>query len=680
MSVERINGNPNQPLVGSQSGNRTVSSTSEAPEYPEYEGEYGNDVPVTGAQVSESEAPPSDIPPPLEEGGDLASRYEWVQAELERLDELFEHQADLEDLAAEGVQGAQPLLDELHQRQDYYEDMQKEAEHLGELVSDVNLDSPDYDSDNLTNDFERSIGTDPYNPDTDRDGYTDFFERWLMRNNREYGWMDPNNADANRNGVIDGVELPDSVARNVPGGARPDSGDGILGGAILGSGGGPGGTDGVDSQSQPAQWHPPADDAHHVQASGGNSTIPDDGKESVVTVSGDVTLRRQDRNLVIETGSGTITVAGYFGENGDPARIVHLEGEITNLHFVNLNAGELSGIAGEDGYAVAGVYIANAPEASHITSSFDPFEGAVPFEDSDGERRYLVNGRAGTFRIPEVVDGKEVKQVFVTRENDDIVVTLKDNTGQEIRKFRLVGGADEVTGEPHLITFQGHNKGLLFDATDLPVSFRGGEGNDLFKGLGYADLGKGNDTAIAEVSDSSLYREVHFVGGEGDDTLSGGNSSDRLEGGSGMDILYSGLGVDTDVMLGGGGSDFIIGQFAEGRYRIDGGGGANNVSNVFGPNVQGIHSGPSQGTAVLDHVDEMLGGPGVSQTRRDHLEEVRDITDIGRTQVADQARDLVLGYLRGAVARREADYGITSGQEFDGDNLFSPSNDEDETP
>jgi hypothetical protein len=57
----------------------------------------------------------------------------------------------------------------------------------------------DSDHDGLLDDFERKIGTDPYNPDTDGDGLMDPMEL-------QYS-MDPNDWDTDNDMLIDGVEF-----------------------------------------------------------------------------------------------------------------------------------------------------------------------------------------------------------------------------------------------------------------------------------------------------------------------------------------------------------------------------------------------------------------------------------------------------------------------------------------
>ena len=87
-------------------------------------------------------------------------------------------------------------------------------------------------------------------------------------------------------------------------------------------------------------------------------------------------------------------------------------------------------------------------------------------------------------------------------------------------------------------------------------------GNDIvvsFGGNNYADLGFGNDIAIA------CNREASFFGGMGDDTLIGGVGNDWLMGYDGADVLVGGKGddfiifdIDDEVVSGGKGQDTFV--------------------------------------------------------------------------------------------------------------------------
>lgn len=676
MSVNGVNGSQGNPnVVGVQSQGTTVSNTSTTPSTEPQ-------APLVQGQASQTESTQSEIPSPVEEGGDLAERYAFVEQELERLEDLDGIEArreELEVLLESDVpsvkEAAQAALDELDRLVEYQETLEKEEERLEGLLSDVDLDNPiDKDGDGLTDDFERVLGSNPYSNDTDHDGILDSAEvavrdgKVQLKEILGYEWTDINNGDADHNGVVDGNQLPLELrAQFVPGVTIPGTGGPGTGGTTVETGTG-GETAGV--QTRPLLWTSTTTDANQVNASGGNQTVADNGRETVVNLSGEVTFDKDGRNLLIGTEDGTtITMLNFFDEEGKAVRILHIEGEITAIEYkqgiypADLGAVDLNG----DGYADAGVRIASGPPPENVSYDIDPFEGRVPYTDVDGERRYDVTEASGFFEIPEMAadaegNVKEVKQVYWTQEGGDVVVELKGKDGELIRRFRLIGGAARALGENPPIKFKGHDKGLLGVAIDLPIWFVAGDGNDMYKGLGHFEGGKGSDIARAEVSDSSHYQAVTFDMGEGDDNASGGNLADRIDGGAGMDIIYSGMGADTDVMNGGADDDIIIGQVADGRYIIDGGGGDYNISNISGPNAENVH-GPAEGLAVLDLLGEKLG-EDLEGDRRDRLEEAKDWIEMGQASLSDQIRDLVLQELgREAGTRQVDDYGIESTRE-----------------
>jgi RTX calcium-binding nonapeptide repeat (4 copies) len=77
----------------------------------------------------------------------------------------------------------------------------------------------------------------------------------------------------------------------------------------------------------------------------------------------------------------------------------------------------------------------------------------------------------------------------------------------------------------------------------VPVTMRGGAGNDILRG------GSGADKLIGGSGDDTL------VGGRGDDLLYGGIGNDKLIGGPGNDTLIGGPG--DDILIGGPGDDVL---------------------------------------------------------------------------------------------------------------------------
>jgi hypothetical protein len=87
------------------------------------------------------------------------------------------------------------------------------------------------------------------------------------------------------------------------------------------------------------------------------------------------------------------------------------------------------------------------------------------------------------------------------------------------------------------------DKVRVANAVKVPVTMRGGPGNDLLVG------GSGPDKLIGGDGDDRL------LGWRGDDLLYGGPGDDVLLGGSGNDLLRGGPGMDT--LNGGGGEDGV---------------------------------------------------------------------------------------------------------------------------
>ena len=108
------------------------------------------------------------------------------------------------------------------------------ADNINAVYTEQGL-QPDSDGDGLSDSLERELGTDPYHRDTDRDGYSDYFE-WYFRNEG----FDPRNEDkpalscrdsADRNGSGLSVCEEDFIDASS---TSPDSaGDGIPDGLAL---------------------------------------------------------------------------------------------------------------------------------------------------------------------------------------------------------------------------------------------------------------------------------------------------------------------------------------------------------------------------------------------------------------------------------------------------------------
>lgn len=80
----------------------------------------------------------------------------------------------------------------------------------GGVILPVEAQVADRDGDGLSDDEERALGTDPDNPDTDRDGLNDYEEVKIYKTN-------PRNPDTDGDGNNDGVEVANGYNPNGPG-------------------------------------------------------------------------------------------------------------------------------------------------------------------------------------------------------------------------------------------------------------------------------------------------------------------------------------------------------------------------------------------------------------------------------------------------------------------------------
>jgi Ca2+-binding RTX toxin-like protein len=90
----------------------------------------------------------------------------------------------------------------------------------------------------------------------------------------------------------------------------------------------------------------------------------------------------------------------------------------------------------------------------------------------------------------------------------------------------------------------GNDRISFFHDVPVPVTLRGGPGNDRLAGGAGSDKllgGSGNDKLVGNGGGDWLF------GGPGEDRLYGGPGDDRLAGGPGQDVLVGGPGHDTEA-------------------------------------------------------------------------------------------------------------------------------------
>jgi len=525
----KTSGAPAAPVVKtSAQENRAISAT--------HEDRTTLRTSVISSQVSES-APPASVPDPSQN----------VDQRGAQLESLFNHEDQIRLLAERGDSRAQALLSRMEQYRSEYTTLQEQdLLPSGDVDGDgiANKDDVDADGDTLTNDFERQIGTDPYNPDTDRDGLIDWAETAIANDGRislpeldGYQGIDALNPDSNHNGVVDGEEIPAEIMARY----RLPS-DGV-------APAGPSET--VTPQSANLLWTTPSTNAVRPQwgqTIGGNQDV-------VLTVNGDATLREENGHLGIATAQGTITIEDY------QTRKIYVQGRPGNLTLEGgLNSSSLRGFdTNNDGVIDQGIQIASTGTA---TVHVDPFQGNMPTEpEVNGETIYNadtngdgVGDASGTFTVPDEIDGQTVKAVAVMAEGSDVIVALKATPeGQTLKTFRIKNGKGPV--ENFAIDFNLGGTGKYFSAEKLTTKVTGSNENDFITakagsqilGLAGSDvleaIGTGNGTVID--------------GGEGNDFIRGSDGNDTLRGGTGggWDLIDAGYGSDNAD--GGAGDDII---------------------------------------------------------------------------------------------------------------------------
>jgi len=109
------------------------------------------------------------------------------------------------------------------------------------------------------------------------------------------------------------------------------------------------------------------------------------------------------------------------------------------------------------------------------------------------------------------------------------------NPNELVCKAPMVAGF-EVNAGP------GDDSVAIGSTVAIPVTMRGGPGDDTLSGGGGADKligGAGNDRLSGHAGNDLIF------GGAGDDTITGGSGNDMLRGGSGKDTIRGGSGQNS---------------------------------------------------------------------------------------------------------------------------------------
>ncbi|MFZ5446620.1 MAG: C2 family cysteine protease [Myxococcota bacterium] len=176
------------------------------------------------------------------------------------------------------------------------------------------------------------------------------------------------------------------------------------------------------------------------------------------------------------------------------------------------------------------------------------------------------------------------------------VLTLRGTSGADVAAVsidRLTGtlratvNRTQVSSTRALITkivFTGGDGDDTFtNATDLPCTANGGDGNDTLQGGTGDDFlvgGYGQDTLRGDLGDDTLWGSGGsdlLFGDDGEDVLFGHGGADQLNGGSGRDTLNGGSGNDTlsgdsgqDLLVSvGGGTDTLTGGYQWDNFWVD---------------------------------------------------------------------------------------------------------------
>lgn len=593
MSDIRINGG-NQtsytPTVGTQSVptsqvKTTSGVTATTPE---------DESPLLGTDNSESVPPEGEVPNPEaaatepDPNGDPMARAAYLEQELEKQEDYAELYDQLLLIAESGgpdAAGAQELANKLKAQMwlpSEIEDAQEELDDLVDMLPDgdldgdgvANEDDPDIDGDKLTNEAELANGTNPYDQDTDHDGITDYGELWLKQHNYSFGWMDPNNPDANSNGILDGDELPASVKVDNNGnpivvGYKPEGAAGTSGGA---SGGGP--------VTGSYQWNPPSSEAQTVSLSEGDQTVSADYDVVVNANGGNLDFSKDGSDLVIKTSTGTLRVTGYYGADGKPKGKVFVEGAAESVSTSNGSNMFTASDSNGDGYADAGIHFAQGVNTSNVTNNYDPAGGDLAIDEAAStDDMVAYEAGSATINVPSEIGGTKVEAVELVVEGEDVIMTCKGSlNGQPLKPSFRFKKTDVENGNVHFKLADG--EGQSFSSPDVAATVDGGSGDDKIVVKGSADTtirgNDGNDWTQVTGNEGG-----HAEGGKGDDFVLGGSGVDNLNGGEGWDFLSSGTSKGDTMTDMSGNNIFIVNDTAhDANYIVQAGDGQDMINSA----------------------------------------------------------------------------------------------------
>ena len=183
-------------------------------------------------------------------------------------------------------------------------------------------------------------------------------------------------------------------------------------------------------------------------------------------------------------------------------------------------------------------------------------------------------------------------ELFISGGSGDDVATLVASGDQVEASITGVESQTFDASDVEKVSFIGGNgDDTLTNATSIPSSIFGGDGDDLLTG------GRNDD---------------NIVGGGGADSILGGGGDDRLVGGSGDDVISGGAGddrifgsADQNRLFGNNGDDVIFG--GDQADRIFGGTGIDQIYGLDGDDFLNAGDGGVAGTAGIAQADLILG-------------------------------------------------------------------------
>lgn len=169
-----------------------------------------------------------------------------------------------------------------------------------------------------------------------------------------------------------------------------------------------------------------------------------------------------------------------------------------------------------------------------------------------------------------------VLKIVGTNGNDELQINKVGNQYQIVGSFLTPTVIRYPVSQVQSIEIDmlaGNDHVNINDSVLIPVTVRGGDGNDEIKGGGGNDLiygGAGNDDIDAGSGSDTVYADAgndDVTGDAGNDTLYGGDGNDELEGDNGNDLLFGEAGNDelegddgNDILSGGSGNDELEGD------------------------------------------------------------------------------------------------------------------------